>query len=550
MATIGSRYRVLDLLGAGGMGVVYRAADETLRRPVALKFLASTLVSDEEYRARFLREARIAASLNHPNTCVVYEVGELDYTVTIPDDDRVLVAGTPFIAMEFVEGDTLSARLERAGPLPVRIAIDIAVQLAEGLAEAHSHHILHRDLKPLNVMITRGGRVKIVDFGLAKPIRSVRVAQAEVSTSEMLSADMGDGGVIGTCAYMSPEQAAGKELNEGSDVFSFGTILFQMLTGGLPFAGDTANETMAKIIEADPAPWPQTAANAFSVFGYVVARCLRKRPAARYTDAGELLDDLREIYRSISSDVPIVSRWRRGAKRVRQASAFGVRRPVASVAVLLVAFVAPFLLTTTTDLPSVAPPQKPHINLGPLTLPDPSKLKPDPTETVRPVAPGPASVVPAGNITRTPIGADDIAVRSDVGALSLTSVPRASVNLDGSLTGVTPLTIEAALGTHEVILTGPDGLRWRGRIVVTAGEATVLHRDLNATGSLSVVSDVWYEVSLDDGSPEQTPIHFDHIATGLHKLRVFREGYVTRELEIVIEEGKASSHRITLERNP
>ncbi len=547
MTTIG-RYRVFDLLGSGGMGVVYRAADETLRRPVALKFLASTMASDEEYRARFLREARVAASLNHPNTCVVYEVDQLDQTVTLPHDEAVLRPGTPFIAMEFVEGETLAARLERAGPLPVRIAIDIALQLAEGLAEAHSQHIIHRDLKPPNVMITPSGRVKIVDFGLAKPIRSGREARAQVSTSEMLSADLGEGAVIGTCAYMSPEQAAGKELDARSDVFSFGTILFQMLTGGLPFAGDTTNETIAKIIEAHPAPWPPTAANASSVFGHVVARCLRKEPVGRYNDARALLDDLRKIHRSVSSDVPIDSRWRRGAKRVSQASSVGIRRPVASVAVLLVAFVTPFFLATRTDLPSVAPPKKPLIELGRPNLPVAGKFPPDGNKTALSSNPGPAPM-PGVNATTSPAPTDN-AARSDAGTLSLTSVPRANVNLDGNPTGATPLTLEAAPGTHEVVLTGPDGLRWRGQIVVTAGEITALHRDLNAMGSLSVVSDVWYEVSLDEGLPEQTPIHFDRISTGLHKLRVFREGFVTRELEIVIEEGKASSQRITLERKP
>src|SRR5262245_61952933 len=255
MTTIG-RYRVIDLLGTGGMGVVYRAADDTLRRTVALKFLAAEFASDEEYRARFLREARITASLNHANTCIVYEVGQLDREVTLPLDERVLALGTLFIAMEFIEGETLGARLERSGPLPVRDAIDIALQVIEGLAEAHGRHVVHRDLKPQNVMITPSGRVKIVDFGLAKPIRSVRDAHAPVSTSEMLSADMGEGAVIGTCAYMSPEQAAGREIDARSDVFSFGTMLFQMLTGRLPFAGDTANEMMAKIGVADAAPWP------------------------------------------------------------------------------------------------------------------------------------------------------------------------------------------------------------------------------------------------------------------------------------------------------
>jgi serine/threonine protein kinase len=577
MTTTG-RYRVFDLLGSGGMGVVYRATDETLRRAVALKFLRPALASDEECRARFLREARIAAALNHPNTCVVYEVGQLDLPVCLPPDDTVLGPGTPFIAMEFVEGDTLAARLERSGPLPVGMAIDIALQLADGLAEAHSREIVHRDLKPQNVMITPGGRLKIVDFGLAKPIRSVQDVHPLISTSEMISADMGDGVVIGTCAYMSPEQAAGKELDARSDVFSFGTVLYQMLAGRLPFEGETATETIAKILEAEPAPWPRTAATASGAFGHVVARCLRKKPGDRYTDARVLLRDLQEIEPILSSGVLAVRS--RSAERISSALAVLPRRALALGAVLVLAFGATYAVVLQVDdredtganqalsMPSarnggepVRPPgpdkvskESPGVEVLPVTSkadrPSPAAARGD---AARPSIPRPKTAAGTDPGVPAPTGADrasEQASRPDAGTLTVTSVPRSSVTLDGNRMGVTPLTLEPAAGTHEVTLTGPNGLRWRGRIDLTAGEIGSLHRDLNTTGSLSIVSSVWYEVSLDEDPPEQTPIHFDQIATGLHTIRVFREGYVTQNIEIVIEERKTSSLNITLEKEP
>ncbi|HLG59707.1 MAG TPA: serine/threonine-protein kinase [Vicinamibacterales bacterium] len=559
MTTIVGRYRVLDLLGAGGMGVVYRADDLTLRRVVALKFLAAPLASDQEHRARFLREARIAASLNHPNTCVVYEVGELDTAVALSLDDSVVGAGTPFIVMEFVEGDTLAAMLERSGPLSARATIGIALQLAEGLAEAHARQIVHRDLKPHNVMITPNGRVKIVDFGLAKPLRSFQKATLLVSTSEMISANIGDGAVIGTCAYMSPEQAAGKPLDARSDVFSFGTIIYQMLAGRLPFEGDTATETIAKILEADPAPWPQTATGVADSFAHIVTRCLRKKPGDRYPDAGMLLGDLRQIEPTVSGDVR-ASGWTRTA--------------LVSVGCLILALVVTYLLVLRTDDAWVASaPRAPgavsassqeRVPSPPLSPQKPAATDLDdgrpgaatlqavsPVQLSRPrdAAPGaPTSASPSASVSPDRIA--ERASQTTVGTLTVRSVPRSSVNVDGNLTGVTPLALEVSAGTHEIVLTGPDGLRWRGRIAVAAGEASALDRDLALTGSLSVVSDVWAEVSLDGGPPEQTPIHFDRVAAGLHTLRVFRDGYVTQDREIVIEEGRASSHRITLEKNP
>jgi len=210
-----SHYRIVAKLGAGGMGVAYRAEDLVLRRSVALKFLSPEIAADDERRARFEREARLAAALNHPNTCTVYEVGQVEAGHAVAGGEPVVPLGTPFIAMEFVDGETLAARLARAGQLAPREALDLAVQAAEGLAEAHTRGIIHRDFKPQNVMVTPAGRLKILDFGLAKPFVAVSGPEVVISTAEMISADLGDPNrIAGTVAYMSPEQALGKPVDQ------------------------------------------------------------------------------------------------------------------------------------------------------------------------------------------------------------------------------------------------------------------------------------------------------------------------------------------------
>ena len=222
-----SHYRIVEKIGEGGMGLVFRAEDITLRRPVALKVLSETAAAGGGAMARLLREARSAAALNHPNICTIYEVHESD--------------DASFIAMELVEGETLHDLLDRAGPLPFGRLLDMAVDVADGLAEAHARRIVHRDLKPQNIMVTRQGRVKILDFGLAIPSPPAAAHDAEVSTSrtrssggQAIAGGARAGGPQGTLPYMSPEQALGKEVDARSDIFSFGTVLYEMATGRCP----------------------------------------------------------------------------------------------------------------------------------------------------------------------------------------------------------------------------------------------------------------------------------------------------------------------------
>jgi predicted Ser/Thr protein kinase/WD40 repeat protein len=252
-------YEILAPLGAGGMGEVYRARDTRLGRDVALKVLPADFTSDSSRRQRFEQEARAVAALNHPNIVAIYDVGD-NYFVS-----------------ELVEGETL-----RAAKLSLRKLLDIAVQIAGGLAAAHAAGIVHRDLKPDNILLTRDGRVKILDFGLAK-IRAAQAAAAEGTQTLTVRTDPGV--VMGTVGYMSPEQVRGLEVDHRSDIFSFGVILHEMLSGKRAFQGETSMDTMQAILRQDPPDLPDTVPAAL---GQIVAHCLEKEPSDRFQSARDL----------------------------------------------------------------------------------------------------------------------------------------------------------------------------------------------------------------------------------------------------------------------
>ena len=271
-------YRVDERLGAGGMGEVYRGEDTRLGRPVALKFLPASLKSDPESRARLLNEARAASMLRSPNIAVTYDIGE--------------ESGTDFIVMEYVDGELLSSRITR-GAIPVREVVEIGIQVADALDEAHSRGVIHRDIKSANLMRTERGLVKVLDFGLAKfisngPARDVTQAQMTMA-----------GIVVGTVSYMAPEQALGRPIDHRVDLFSLGVVLFELLTGRMPFEGTTPTEIIDHILHEIPVPPSRYSAAVPASLDAVIARALEKDPAFRYQHASEIARDLGQVAEEI-----------------------------------------------------------------------------------------------------------------------------------------------------------------------------------------------------------------------------------------------------------
>jgi len=283
-----NQYRIEAVLGQGGMGVVYRARDLKLQRPVALKLLPADLTSDNERRKRFLLEARAAARLSHPAIAQVYDVDEHE--------------GTIFIAMELVEGRTICDLIQNR-ELDLLGAIDIALQVASGLARAHDSGIVHRDIKPANVIQASDGQVKILDFGLAKlldPETSTITSAGGVHDLSTLTRTQ-IGAVKGTPAYMSPEQVKGENVDARSDLFSLGVMLFEMVTGELPFRRPTTVETMHAVAFDETPAMNSLRPNLPADLQRIVARCLKKRPEQRYADVQSLIEDLRVLRRETES---------------------------------------------------------------------------------------------------------------------------------------------------------------------------------------------------------------------------------------------------------
>ncbi len=294
-------YEILAPIGAGGMGEVYKAKDTRLDRTVAIKVLPEHLAKDPERRERFEREARAVSSLNHPHICTLHDIGHQD--------------GVDYLVLEHIEGETLADRLKK-GPLPLDRALKHAVEIADALDKAHRQGVVHRDLKPGNIMLTKSG-AKLLDFGLAKLQQGTSGAPAMSQLPTQAKPLTDEGTVLGTFQYMSPEQLEGKEADARTDIFAFGAVLYEMLTGRRAFEGKSQASLIAAILEHDPPALTELQPLAPPMLDRVVRRCLEKNPDERWQSAGDLAAELRWMDEGLGTTEGITARARAGWKRER-----------------------------------------------------------------------------------------------------------------------------------------------------------------------------------------------------------------------------------------
>ncbi len=301
---LADKYKVIEVAGKGGMGIVYKAKDTKLKRNVALKFLPPELTKDKEAKERFVLEAQAAAALSHPNICTIHEINEEE--------------GKSFIVMEYVEGQSLKNKIDR-GPIDIEEALDIAIQVAEGMEQAHKKGIVHRDIKSANIMVTDAGQAKIMDFGLAK-----------VKGGTLLTRE---GTTLGTVAYMSPEQARGEEVDQRSDIWSLGIVMYEILSGQLPFRGDREASILYSVVHEEAKPVTAWNPDIPPELQQIINRSLKKKSEARYAFASEMLNDLKKYQDSLRVEKMGIFNLRSFLRKIR--------KPIVAIpALLIIALIA------------------------------------------------------------------------------------------------------------------------------------------------------------------------------------------------------------------
>jgi len=322
-----SHYRILSKLGGGGMGVVYEAEDTQLGRHVALKLLPDEVAANPDARERFKREARAASTLNHPNICVIHEIGE----------DR----GHTFIVMELMEGSTLKHRIG-GKPMEMELVLQLGAQIAEALDAAHAKGIIHRDIKPANIFVTERGQAKVLDFGLAKQAVKRTSVDTEEPTANVPEGLTRAGSLMGTVAYMSPEQARGKQLDSRTDLYSFGAVLYEMATGAQPFAGESTGEVLEAVFSREPVAPVRLNGQVPVELERIIAKAMEKDKTLRYQSASEIRTDLQRLRRDTTQ-----GRMTTGRRVTARASAWPSRRglwPGVAAGILILALAGAFWL--------------------------------------------------------------------------------------------------------------------------------------------------------------------------------------------------------------
>ncbi len=475
------RYRIADRIGQGAMGVVYRARDPIIDRVVALKTIDPHLSGDalREFNERFFHEAKSAGRLSHPNIVTIYDAGEAD--------------GVAYIAMEHLEGPSLRQMLDDHPPLAVSRSLEIAAQVARGLAYAHEHGVVHADVKPANVILVNGRRPKITDFGIA------RVAGAH------------PGELVGSPKYMSPEQVRGEPLDGRTDVFSLGAVLYELLTGKQPFTGDDVQAIVTAVLEHEPPPPSTLNPRITADVDRVVARMLAKRPEDRYTSARRAMRHLAELAETLGADekgraVPDVAAPRPAREAggeettvvlgIAPAAARSRRGAYATAAVAVLAVAVGIALWPRAEPPAsmpvvaTAPPPVPTPAVVPAPEPEPAPAAPEKPAAAMPAKPAgpPAAPRPARKSTPAPVAAPlpepeplarPAAPLKEVATLQLAVSPWGEVFVDGESRGTSPplASIQVAPGTYRVEVRNSTLAPYRVEVSVGSGDTRrIKHR--------------------------------------------------------------------------